>query len=154
MLNLTFSHSVETPRESTAGAAGAGHALRSGGHGCRDRSRPCGSPQRPGHAGTPPRHHVPPALNAGFPFPPGGRCHAPARGEAESAGLLSCACPEASLWGSPQLQALSCAALQEWGPERCWRRGAQRPLGSGAGLGGRSGSGNKATPVAQVVPHV
>ena len=35
-----------------------------------------------------------------FPLPLGGHCHAPAPGEAESAGVLSCVCPEASPWGS------------------------------------------------------
>ena len=43
---------------------------------------------------------LPPALNAVFPLPLGGHCHAPAPGEAESAGVLSCVCPEASPWGS------------------------------------------------------
>ena len=66
----------------------------------RDRPHPCWSSQCPGRAGTPLRHHVPPALNAVFPLPLGGHCHAPAPGEAESAGVLSCVCPEASPWGS------------------------------------------------------
>ena len=74
-------------------------------------------------------------------------------GEAESAGVLSCVCPEASPWGSSPAPGSELSSATGVG-HGVGEGEPQRTLVGGAGLCGRSVSENKATPVVWVVPRV